>query len=77
MKSKIKVHPGEILNEEVIKQRNLTIHEAACKLDITIPKLKSIIDGLVDIDQELAYKIANAFGGTPDIWIRLQNNYNN
>lgn len=69
------VHPGEILREEYIKERNLTITEVAEGLGITRSSLSAVCNEHVGISSELAVKLSEAFGNTPQFWMSLQKNY--
>lgn len=69
------VHPGEILREDYMKERNLTIGELAQKLGITITKLSDVCEELEGITFELAAKLSEVFRNTPQFWINLQKNY--
>lgn len=69
------VHPGEILREEYIKERNLTITEVAEGLGITRSSLSAVCNEHSGISSELAVKLSEAFGNTPQFWMSLQKNY--
>lgn len=68
-------HPGTILKEMFISERNLTITEVAKGLKMTRTNLSSVINGHVKISPELAVKLSEAFGNSAQFWINLQNNY--
>lgn len=68
-------HPGEILKEMFIKERNLTITEVAKGLNMARANLSSVINGHLGISPELAVKLSEAFGNTAQFWANLQNNY--
>jgi addiction module HigA family antidote len=74
MNRKIKhnTHPGEILKEDVILANSLTITEAAILLGISRSSLSNVLNRKSPITPQLATRIAKVFGGTADIWIRLQ-----
>ena len=57
-------HPGEILKEMFIKERNLTITEVAKGLNVARTNLSAIINGHNGISPELAIKLSEAFGNT-------------
>ena len=69
------VHPGEILREEYIKERNLTITEVAQGLGIARTNLSAVCNERAGISPELAVKLSEAFGNTAQFWINLQKNY--
>ena len=68
-------HPGEILKEMFIKERNLTISEVAKGLNVARANLSAVINGHLGISSELAIKLSEAFGNTAQFWVNLQNNY--
>lgn len=68
-------HPGEILKEMFIKERNLTITEVAKGLNMARANLSSVINGHLGISPELAVKLSEAFGNTAQFWVNLQTNY--
>ncbi len=69
------VHPGEILREDFIKERGLTITEVAKGLGITRVNLSAVVNERAGISPELAVKLSEAFGNTAQFWINLQKNY--
>ena len=69
------VHPGEILREDYIKERNLTVTEVAKGLGIARANLSAIVNERAGISPELAVKLSEAFGNTAQFWVNLQKNY--
>lgn len=69
------VHPGEILREEYIQERGLTITEVAKGLGIARANLSAIVNERGGISPELAVKLSEAFGNTSQFWVNLQKNY--
>ena len=69
------VHPGEILREDYIKGRNLTVTEVAKGLGIARANLSAIVNERAGISPELAVKLSEAFGNTAQFWVNLQKNY--
>lgn len=69
------VHPGEILREEYINERSLTITEVAKGLGIARANLSAIVNERAGISPELAVKLSEAFGNTAQFWVNLQRNY--
>lgn len=69
------VHPGEILREEYIKERNLTVTEVAKGLGVARANLSAIVNERAGISPELAVKLSEAFGNTAEFWVNLQKNY--
>ncbi len=68
-------HPGELLCQEVKKANNLTVVKASQLLKVTRPTLSKILNGRSAITPNMAIRITKVFGGNPDLWLRLQANY--
>ncbi|AXY78821.1 addiction module antidote protein, HigA family [Paraflavitalea soli] len=68
-------HPGVILRELFMKERNLTVTELAKGLGMTRANLSAIINMRAGISPEVAVKLSEAFGNSAAFWINLQNNY--
>lgn len=68
-------HPVIILKEMFIGERQLTITEVAQGLGMARANLSAIVNGHTGISPELAVKLSEAFGNTPQFWVNLQNNY--
>jgi len=69
------VHPGEILREEFINERGLTITEVAEGLGIARANLSAVVNERAGISPELAVKLSEAFATTAGFWLNLQKNY--
>lgn len=77
MKRKMRIiHPGELLREDIIKAYDLKVGEAAKLLGISRQMLNNIIHEKSDITPDMAYRIAQVFGGTAEIWAIMQTKYN-
>lgn len=71
---KIKVHPGEVL-EELITEMNVTQSALAKNIGVTQSYISDIINGRRDMTASMAYKLAASVGLTPDTWMTLQKNW--
>lgn len=69
------IHPGELLKAELIEATGLTVTEVAGMLKVSRQAVSNIINEKADVSPEMALRIARVFGGTPDIWLRLQAKY--
>jgi addiction module HigA family antidote len=67
-------HPGEIV-QEYMEGLGLTVSALAAHLKITRANLSRMIHGKTGISAEMAVRLSEAFGTTPEVWIRLQANY--
>ena len=68
-------HPGTVLSELFMKERNLTITELAKGLGMTRANLSAVINERAGISPELAVKLSAAFGNSATFWTNLQTNY--
>lgn len=68
-------HPGRIVRQDCIEPLGLTITEAAKVLGVTRQALNNVVNGKAGISPEMAVRLAKAFGGSAEMWIRLQSNY--
>ncbi|MBN9299830.1 MAG: HigA family addiction module antidote protein [Filimonas sp.] len=76
MKNNILVeHPGLILRDEVVAAHGLHVTQAAKLLHVSRPALSKVINGKAKISLEMAFRISKVFGGSADIWAKLQMSY--
>lgn len=68
-------HPGRIVRQDCIEPLGLTITEAAKALGVTRQALNNLVNGKSGISPEMAVRLSKAFGGSPEMWLRLQVNY--
>ena len=69
-------HPGIIFKEETLDHMGLSITDAARLLQVTRTALSNVANGKADISVEMSLRIAAVFGGTAEIWQRMQISYN-
>lgn len=67
-------HPGEIV-QEYMEGLGLTVSALAAHLKITRANLSRIIHGRTGVSAEMALRLSEAFGNSPEVWITLQANY--
>lgn len=68
-------HPGEIIREDCLEPLGWTITEAAKGLGIHRKNLSRILNGHAGVSPDMAVRLSNAFGSTPEIWMKLQTAY--
>jgi addiction module HigA family antidote len=69
------VHPGEILKEDVLPGVGLSVTAAAKTLGVSRQMLHGILAGRKPLSAVMCLKVARLFGGSPDVWMRLQAAY--
>jgi antitoxin HigA-1 len=73
--NRIPTHPGEILLEEFLKPLGITQVAFARHLQVPLQRINEIIRGKRGVTPETAWRLAQALGTTPELWINLQRNY--
>ncbi|MBX3445625.1 MAG: HigA family addiction module antidote protein [Parvibaculaceae bacterium] len=68
-------HPGEHIRYDCIEPLGLTITEAARHLGVTRQALNNVVNGHSGISPDMAVRLSAAFGGSPELWLRLQMQY--
>ncbi len=65
-------HPGEVLREYL---GDITVTEAASKLNVNRVTLSRVISGSSGISADMAYRLGSAFGTSPELWAGMQLQY--
>ena len=70
----IRVHPSRILVREM-EARNLSANALALKLRVPANRISEIVAGNRSISPETALRLGRYFGTGPELWNRLQADY--
>jgi addiction module HigA family antidote len=65
-------HPGEVLREWL---GDLTVTEARDALQVSRVTLSKILNGKVGISADMALRLSQWLGTSPDFWLGMQNQY--
>lgn len=68
-------HPGESILDLCIEPTGQTITSAAKHLGVSRKHLSAVINGRAPVTRDLAIRLAQAYGSTAGIWIRMQASY--
>ena len=68
-------HPGEVIKRQCLEPLGLTVTEAAEGLGVSRNTLSMLINGRLGISPEMAIRLSQGFGGSPESWLRQQMNY--
>jgi addiction module HigA family antidote len=68
-------HPGEIIRDLCLEPLSLTITDAAAGLGVTRKTLSLLLNGKAGISPEMAVRLSQAFGRSPESWLQLQMQY--
>jgi addiction module HigA family antidote len=69
------VHPGEIIKEDILPSVGLSVVAAAKALGVSRQMLHDILAERKPVSALMCLKLSRLFGGSPDVWIRLQATY--
>ena len=69
-------HPGEHVRYDCLEPLGLTVTKAARILGVSRKALSEFVNGKAGISPEMAIRLSEAFGGSPEVWFRMQMNYN-
>lgn len=65
-------HPGEVLREYL---GEVTVTDAAVKLRVTRATLSRILNGSAGISADMALRLGEALGTSPELWAGMQLQY--
>lgn len=68
-------HPGELVKHECLEVLNLSVTKAADILGVTRQTLSNVVNCKSGISPDMSVRLSKAFGGTPDIWLKMQMAY--
>ena len=66
------IHPGEIIKHDVLPEVGLSVTAAAKALGVSRQMLHAILAGRKPLSAVMCLKVARLFGGSPEVWTRLQ-----
>ena len=68
-------HPGAFIRRQCLEPLGLTVTEAAKGLAISRNTLSTLLNGRLGISPEMAIRLSEAFGGSPESWLQRQIQY--
>jgi addiction module HigA family antidote len=68
-------HPGETIREDILEPLGMSVNQLAQALGITAARLNDIVRERRGITADTALRLARYLGGSPDLWMRLQADY--
>ncbi len=69
------IHPGEILQEEVLAPMKLSANALARELRVPVTRISEILHGRRGITADTALRLARFLNTTPQFWLSLQAAY--
>lgn len=68
-------HPGEHVRHDCLEPIGLSVTAAARKLGVTRQALNNLVNGSSGVSPEMAIRLSKAFGGSPEVWLGMQMQY--
>jgi addiction module HigA family antidote len=68
-------HPGKILFEQVMTPLGVSRNKLARDIDVPVGCISDIVAGKRGVTPDTALRFARYFGTTPELWLRLQADY--
>ncbi len=69
------VHPGEILKKDVLPSAGMSVTATAKALGVSRQMLHDILAERKPLSAVMCLRVSRLFGGSPEVWMRLQANY--
>ena len=68
-------HPGEMLREEYMPDYNLSVSELAQRIGVSRQTVNELVHERRALSTEMALRLAQLFGDSPQSWLNLQQNF--
>lgn len=75
MAMKHPAHPGKLVRYDCLEHFGLTVGKGAEILGVKRQTLSNLINCRSGVSPEMAIRLSKAFGGTPEVWLRMQMAY--
>ncbi len=69
------IHPGSILKELFLDERNISISALAEATNVSRKHVSMIVNEHIGISSEMALRLAAVFGTSAQVWMNMQNQY--
>ncbi len=69
-------HPGGIISRRYIKPLNLSLTSLADAMGVSVSSVSRVVNEKADLTCDMAMRISYALGGTPEMWMGLQADFN-
>ena len=69
-------HPGYYI-QETIEDLEITQEEFAIRLGTTAKTISKLVNGEINLSNDIAHKLSNMLGTSVELWLNLQTTYEN
>lgn len=75
MRMKNPPHPGRHVKIDCLDPLNLSVTKGADVLGVSRLTLSNLVNGKNGVSPEMAIRLSKAFGGSAEVWLRMQMAY--
>jgi len=75
MKKFSPIHPGIMLKEDLLIEKNISQTQLAQNINIPVQQIREVCSGKKPITPDLSLRLGIYFGMSPNFWLNLQNDY--
>lgn len=68
-------HPGELMRETIEEHLQISISEAARRMEVTRQALHDVLRGEAKVTADMALRFSALGGGTPELLLAMQDNH--
>ncbi len=68
-------HPGNVVRRQCLEPLGLSVAEAAKGLGVSRNTLSMLLNGRMKVSTEMAIRLSQGFGGSPESWLQQQMQY--
>ncbi len=68
-------HPGGILKRQYLEPLGLSVADLARTLGMSRKTVSKIVNDRGSVSADMALRLSQAFGTTPELWLNLQQSY--
>ncbi len=68
-------HPGKVLRDGVFNDTGISVTYFAARLGFSRVTLSRVLNAKANISAEMAVRLAAALGGSSQLWLHMQANY--
>ena len=68
-------HPAMTIKEDILPELGLTVTAAAKQLGVSRAALSRLLNGKAAISADMAIRLSEALGTTPELWLGMQSAY--
>lgn len=72
---RIQTHPGEFLYRVFLEPNGMSISKAAKAIGVSTSSLSRLIKGEFNLTGEMAIKLSELCGNSPEMWMNMQSNH--